>query len=112
MNWSDSTKWESSTDGGASWNTAAAYPAQLFTDTVTIRTGHIVALDTTLVNTIDSLEIIGTLRIGNNAIVRSLAVGQLYITGTFSAGNNTAADVATGMYFYTIAFDNQTWSKK
>jgi hypothetical protein len=91
MNWSDTTKWEVSTDGGSSWNVASTYPAQIFTDTVSVRTGHIVTLDTTLSIAVDSLEIVGTLRIGNNAVSRSFSVRNVSILGTFAAGNNTAS---------------------
>jgi hypothetical protein len=91
MNWSDTTKWEVSTDGGSSWNVASTYPAQIFTDTVSVRTGHIVTLDTTLSIAVDSLEIVGTLRIGNNVVSRSFSVRNVSILGTFAAGNNTAS---------------------
>ncbi|MFZ4621761.1 MAG: beta strand repeat-containing protein, partial [Bacteroidota bacterium] len=107
MNWSDTTKWEVSTDGGASWNTAANYPAQIATDTVSVRTGQIVTLDTTLTNTIDSLEVVGTLRIGNNGSVRTFTVNQLLISGTLSAGNNTATHTVTVNGRWT---NNGTWT--
>lgn len=107
MNWSDTTKWDVSTDGGASWNIASSYPAQLTTDSVSILTGHIVTLDTSLAFSVDSLEIIGTLRIGNNTSVRSLSVHHVYNSGTFAAGNNTASHSLTITGNWT---NNGTWT--
>ncbi|HEY4612413.1 MAG TPA: hypothetical protein VII11_05480, partial [Bacteroidota bacterium] len=80
-NWDTYTSWDRSTNGGSSWSAAASgqTPGVSTDETVLIRNGHTITLNTSPANAIVQLTVgegtSGMLHIGSGTLSRSLTVG-------------------------------------